>query len=148
MKKFVALLLCVAMLMVGVVAQAETAYEYVKAQVNSDEDVEEGNSFLVEDETSHNKTVLIFDFHLDTIGLFGDNAAGKCEGTIWELDAAIFLRQFILLSIDYDQIAEMTDDGYSLLMQMTFDGDTTYTINSSTEALAIVEKIINAIYGE
>lgn len=30
MKKFVAILLCVAMLMVGVVAQAEKGYEFIK----------------------------------------------------------------------------------------------------------------------
>ena len=34
MKKFVAMLLCVAMLMVGVVAQAESGYEYTKKLLN------------------------------------------------------------------------------------------------------------------
>lgn len=37
MKKFTALLLCVAMLMVGVVAQAETGYEFVKEFLTSED---------------------------------------------------------------------------------------------------------------
>lgn len=85
MKKFVAILLCVAMLMVGVVAQAENGYVTMKALFGDKDQLGTGTSKTI-DSLSDKKLVIIFDFRSEQIGLIGYNARGKCEGTVWNTD--------------------------------------------------------------
>lgn len=61
MKKFTALLLCVVMLMVGVVAQAENGYVTMKAFFGDKDQLGTGTSRTV-DSLSDKKLVIIFDF--------------------------------------------------------------------------------------
>ena len=61
MKKFVAILLCVAMLMVGVVAQAENGYVTMKALFGDKDQLGTGTSRTI-DSLSDKKLVIIFDF--------------------------------------------------------------------------------------
>lgn len=67
MKKFTALLLCVAMLMAGVVAQAEKGYEFIKYFLNDEEGGNLGYSSSMElTKTNTNKLVVVI-FAFQTI---------------------------------------------------------------------------------
>ena len=75
MKKFVAVLLCVAMLMVGVVAQAENGYTIIQAYLNSDNcsNLTEIYSNTLDEDNEYKTLTLAFNLESQTIILIGDN---------------------------------------------------------------------------
>ena len=82
-----AVLLCVAMLMAGVVARAENGYEFIKYMLSSEDGVRLGYGYSMEldDINTSKTTVIVFDFDDSTIVLLGDNSKGNYEGTSWLL---------------------------------------------------------------
>ena len=118
MKKLTALLLCVAMLMVGVVAQAESGYEYTKKLLN------EG----VED---------------NTITMLGDNLQGEYEGTLWKTESnAQFIALLMTFCTKWTDFEEETDTGYTLVFLIQLGDDNEPMVIASAEDAATLASII------
>ena len=139
MKKFTALLLCVAMLMVGVVAQAESGYEYIKAYLADDLSLDElslygGVSTKIDfASNTDNSTVLAFEVTSSKVVLIGDNANGEFEGTTWQVDVSDFLKVLQLFCDSFSDFQEKMDDGYTFVIMLA-NGDDAAMIDSPEEA--------------
>lgn len=139
MKKFVAVLLCVAMLMVGVVAQAESGYEYIKAYLADDLSLDElslygGVSTKIDfASNTDNSTVLAFEVTSSKVVLIGDNANGEFEGTTWQVDVSDFLKVLQLFCDSFSDFQEKMDDGYTFVIMLA-NGDDAAMIDSPEEA--------------
>ena len=143
MKKFTALLLCVAMLMVGVVAQAESGYVTMKALFGDKDQLGTGTSKTI-DSLSDKKLVIIFDFRSEQIGLIGYNARGKCEGTVWNTDDFSDVVAYLLaVCEEWDTIEEGLDKGYTLWVVVLIDDDNKALIDSKEDADKILEALQN-----
>lgn len=143
MKKFTALLLCVAMLMVGVVAQAENGYVTMKALFGDKDQLGTGTSKTI-DSLSDKKLVIIFDFRSEQIGLIGYNARGKCEGTVWNTDDFSDVVAYLLaVCEEWDTIEEGLDKGYTLWVVVLIDDDNKALIDSKENADKILEALQN-----
>lgn len=143
MKKFTALLLCVAMLMVGVVAQAENGYVTMKALFGDKDQLGTGTSKTI-DLLSDKKLVIIFDFRSEQIGLIGYNARGKCEGTVWNTDDFSDVVAYLLaVCEEWDTIEEGLDKGYTLWVVVLIDDDNKALIDSKEDADKILEALQN-----
>lgn len=142
MKKLTALLLCVAMLMVGVVAQAESGYEYIKAYLADDLSLDElslygGVSTKIDfANNTDNSTVLAFEVASSKVVLIGDNANGEFEGTTWQVDVSDFLKVMLLFCDSFSDFQEKMDDGYTFVIMLT-NGDDAAMIDSPEEAAEI-----------
>ncbi len=139
MKKLTALLLCVAMLMVGVVAQAESGYEYIKAYLADDLSLDElslygGVSTKIDfASNTDNSTVLAFEVTSSKVVLIGDNANGEFEGTTWQVDVSDFLKVLQLFCDSFSDFQEKMDDGYTFVIMLA-NGDDAAMIDSPEEA--------------
>ena len=139
MKKLMALLLCVAMLMVGVVAQAESGYEYIKAYLADDLSLDElslygGVSTKIDfASNTDNSTVLAFEVTSSKVVLIGDNANGEFEGTTWQVDVSDFLKVLQLFCDSFSDFQEKMDDGYTFVIMLA-NGDDAAMIDSPEEA--------------
>ena len=139
MKKLTALLLCVAMLMVGVVAQAESGYEYIKAYLADDLSLDElslygGVSTKIDfASNTDNSTVLAFEVTSSKVVLIGDNANGEFEGTTWQVDVSDFLKVLQLFCDSFCDFQEKMDDGYTFVIMLA-NGDDAAMIDSPEEA--------------
>jgi len=139
MKKLTALLLCVAMLMVGVVAQAESGYEYIKAYLADDLSLDElslygGVSTKIDfASNTDNSTVLAFEVTSLKVVLIGDNANGEFEGTTWQVDVSDFLKVLQLFCDSFSDFQEKMDDGYTFVIMLA-NGDDAAMIDSPEEA--------------
>lgn len=139
MKKLTALLLCVAMLMVGVVAQAESGYEYIKAYLADDLSLDElslygGVSTKIDfASNTDNSTVLAFEVTSSKVVLIGDNANGEFEGTTWQVDVSDFLKVLQLFCDSFSDFQEKMDDGYTFVIMLA-NGDDATMIDSPEEA--------------
>lgn len=139
MKKLTALLLCVAMLMVGVVAQAESGYEYIKAYLSDDLSLDElslygGVSTKIDfASNTDNSTVLVFEVTSSKVVLIGDNANGEFEGTTWQVDVSDFLKVLQLFCDSFSDFQEKMDDGYTFVIMLA-NGDDAAMIDSPEEA--------------
>lgn len=143
MKKFTALLLCVAMLMAGVVAQAENGYVTMKALFGDKDQLGTGTSKTI-DSLSDKKLVIIFDFRSEQIGLIGYNARGKCEGTVWNTDDFSDVVAYLLaVCEEWDTIEEGLDKGYTLWVVVLIDDDNKALIDSKEDADKILEALQN-----
>lgn len=143
MKKFTALLLCVVMLMVGVVAQAENGYVTMKAFFGDKDQLGTGTSRTI-DSLSDKKLVIIFDFRSEQIGLIGYNARGKCEGTVWNTDDFSDVVAYLLaVCEEWDTIEEGLDKGYTLWVVVLIDDDNKALIDSKEDADKILEALQN-----
>ncbi len=143
MKKFTALLLCVAMLMVGVVAQAENGYVTMKAFFGDKDQLGTGTSRTV-DSLSDKKLVIIFDFRSEQVGLIGYNARGKGEGTAWNTDDfSEFVAYLMTVCEEWETIEEGLDKGYSLWVLVFMDDDNKALIDSKEDADKILETLQN-----
>lgn len=143
MKKFTALLLCVAMLMVGVVAQAENGYVTMKALFGDKDQLGTGTSKTI-DSLSDKKLVIIFDFRSEQIGLIGYNARGKCEGTVWNTDDFSDVVAYLLaVCEEWDTIEEGLDKGYTLWVVVLIDDDNKALIDSKEDTDKILEALQN-----
>lgn len=92
MKKLTALLLCVAMLMVGVVAQAESGYEFIKKFLSDSNYLGIGSTVALDGTNEPKSFILAFDMPTTGIYLMGDNQQGEYEGTGWaDIDASQLL---------------------------------------------------------
>lgn len=141
MKKFTALLLCVVMLMVGVVAQAENGYVTMKALFGDKDQLGTGTSKTI-DSLSDKKLVIIFDFRSEQIGLIGYNARGKCEGTVWNTDDFSDVVAYLLaVCEEWETIEEGLDKGYSLWVVVIIDDDNTALVDSKEDADKILEAL-------
>lgn len=142
MKKLTALLLCVAMLMVGVVAQAESGYEYIKAYLADDLSLDElslygGVSTKIDfASNTDNSTVLAFEVTSSKVVLIGDNANGEFEGTTWQVDVSDFLKVLQLFCDSFSDFQEKMDDGYTFVIMLA-NGDDAAMIDSPEEAAEI-----------
>ena len=140
MKKLTALLLCVAMLMVGVVAQAESGYEFLKSFF--DDDIENlGRGTTVNRDSSSTQLTLIFDFSNNKIGLLGNNAKNNPVGTIWEAKSdKTFIVYLTTVCEGWGIIEENLDAGYSLCILLFLDDpDNPLIIDSEEDATTILE---------
>ena len=139
MKKLTALLLCVAMLTVGVVAQAESGYEYIKAYLADDLSLDElslygGVSTKIDfASNTDNSTVLAFEVTSSKVVLIGDNANGEFEGTTWQVDVSDFLKVLQLFCDSFSDFQEKMDDGYTFVIMLA-NGDDAAMIDSPEEA--------------
>lgn len=139
MKKLTALLLCVAMLMVGVVAQAESGYEYIKAYLADDLSLDElslygGVSTKIDfASNTDNSTVLAFEVTSSKVVLIGDNSNGEFEGTTWQVDVSDFLKVLQLFCDSFSDFQEKMDDGYTFVIMLA-NGDDAAMIDSPEEA--------------
>ena len=139
MKKLTALLLCVAMLMVGVVAQAESGYECIKAYLSDDLSLDElslygGVSTKIDfASNTDNSTVLAFEVTSSKVVLIGDNANGEFEGTTWQVDVSDFLKVLQLFCDSFSDFQEKMDDGYTFVIMLA-NGDDAAMIDSPEEA--------------
>ena len=139
MKKLTVLLLCVAMLMVGVVAQAESGYEYIKAYLADDLSLDElslygGVSTKIDfASNTDNSTVLAFEVTSSKVVLIGDNANGEFEGTTWQVDVSDFLKVLQLFCDSFSDFQEKMDDGYTFVIMLA-NGDDAAMIDSPEEA--------------
>lgn len=139
MKNLTALLLCVAMLMVGVVAQAESGYEYIKAYLADDLSLDElslygGVSTKIDfASNTDNSTVLAFEVTSSKVVLIGDNANGEFEGTTWQVDVSDFLKVLQLFCDSFSDFQEKMDDGYTFVIMLA-NGDDAAMIDSPEEA--------------
>lgn len=148
MKKFVAVLLCVAMLMAGVVARAENGYEFIKYMLSSEDGVRLGYGYLMklDDINTSKTTVIVFDFDDSTIVLLGDNSKGNYEGTSWLLSDTpeAFLAALIVCCSGWSTIEGMLDAGYDFRIQLVSESsDTNVFISSEEEALSVYQIIMS-----
>lgn len=125
MKKLTALLLCVAMLMVGVVAQAEIGYEFLKSFLSDSERLGTGYSKEFDSKNTSKDVTLLFDMTDDTICLMGDNQRGRYEGTLWNVETVdIWLCLSVLCNRDvWTATDACLDAGYSYEIWITTDED-------------------------
>ena len=139
MKKLTALLLCVAMLMVGVVAQAESGYEYIKAYLADDLSLDELSLYggvskkMVFASNTDISSVLAFEVTSSKVVLIGDNANGEFEGTTWQVDVSDFLKVLQLFCDSFSDFQEKMDDGYTFVIMLA-NGDDAAMIDSPEEA--------------
>ncbi len=143
MKKFLALLLCVSMLMVGVVAQAESGYVFLKTFFSDSEKLGAGFSQST-DMSGDSKWWLtaIFDFRSESIGLMGCNARGKGEGTIWDTEnSSEFVAYLETVLTAWSLIEENMDEGYTFHVMFIFDDDSNMSVNSEAEAQALLSAL-------
>lgn len=147
MKKFTALLLCVAMLMVGIVAQAETGYEFIKYFLNDEEGGNLGYSSSIElTKTNTSKlVVVIFDFSDNSVYLLGDNSAGKYEATIWNPEQFDFLNALTILCGGWNTINDLVESGYTLGIRIDFEEGDPTVIMTEEEATAMYKIIMDVI---
>lgn len=148
MKKFVAVLLCVAMLMAGVVARAENGYEFIKYMLSSEDGVRLGYGYSMEldDINTSKTTVIVLDFDDSTIVLLGDNSKGNYEGTSWLLSDTpeAFLAALIVCCSGWSTIEGMLDAGYDFRIQLVSESsDTNVFISSEEEALSVYQIIMS-----
>lgn len=99
MKKLTALLLCVAMLMVGVVAQAESGYVYIKTLMKEGLSLQPDISEKLDGTNEEKLLVVLFDIQKQNVFLAGDNLWGTYEGTLWNMEPANFLALFTTSAI-------------------------------------------------
>ena len=136
MKKFVAVLLCVAMLMVGVVAQAEIGYTTTKSWL--DDSIGTGVSAVTGNEVD-NFLWIMFDFDDYSIFMTGTNSAGKQEGTLWyDLDATTFVYALCNILTGWGVLDDLLDSDYSLVVALTIDEDPIF-VDTEEEAEEILE---------
>lgn len=147
MKKFVAVLLCVAMLMAGVVAQAEKGYEFIKYFLNDEEGGNLGYSSSMElTKTNTNKlVVVIFDFSDNSVYLLGDNSAGKYEGTVWNPEQFDFLNALTILCGGWKTINDLVESDYTLGIRIDFAEGDPIVIMTEEEADEMHKIIMDAI---
>ena len=142
MKKFVAVLLCVAMLMVGVVAQAENGYTIIQAYLNSDNcsNLTEIYSNTLDEDNEYKTLTLAFNLESQTIILIGDNWQGHTEATLWITDDWFEGLKVILTFCDaWDTVEDAMDEDYSFsIWLMANDDDTPTIIESKEEAEALI----------
>ena len=144
MKKLTALLLCVAMLMVGVVAQAETGYEYVKAYLQDEFGLGEGYATTLDKSLEQYKLIIIIlDFTNCSVFLVGDNAQDEFEGNIWFTDGSDFVKLVRFFCESYSDIMEKSDEGYGPVIYLQNGGDDSIIISSPEDAAAILAIIDN-----
>ena len=139
MKKLTALLLCVAMLMVGVVAQAESGYEYVKAYLQDEFGLGEG--WVVTLDKSFKEYTLIIislDFTNYEVSLIGDNAQDEFEATTWFVDDSDFVKLVRFFCESYSDILEKSDEEYGPVIYLQNGGDDSIIITSPEQAAAIL----------
>lgn len=143
MKKFLALLLCVSMLMVGVVAQAESGYVFLKTFFSDSEEL--GAGFSQSTDISGDSKwwlTVIFDFGSESIGLMGCNARGKGEGTIWSTESSSeFMVYLETVLTEWSLIEENMDEGYTFHVMFIFSDDSNMSVNSEAEAQAILSAL-------
>lgn len=142
MKKLTALLLCVAMLMVGVVAQAEIGYTATKSFLN--DLIGTGFSEVTGNEVDN---FLWITFNFDELSIFmtGTNSAGKQEGTLWyDLDATTFVLALGNILTAWGSLDDLLDSDYSLVvaLTLTIDEDPIF-VDTEEKAEAILEIINN-----
>lgn len=147
MKKLTALLLCVAMLMVGVVAQAESGYILIKTFLNSDSAEGVTQTYVSPIEISGNKLILVFDFEDKSIALMGYNWQNEGEIVFWDTDGMFqFLTQLMSFCMVWDTIEETMDAGYTFSIWIMYEGsDEPLTIDSKAEADLMIEAIKSAV---
>ena len=148
MKKFVAVLLCVAMLMVGVVAQAESGYTLIKTFLNSDSAEGVTQTYVSPIEVYGKNLILVFDFDDKSIALMGYNWQNEGEIVFWDTDGTFqFLTQLMSFCMVWDTIEETMDAGYTFsIWIMTEESDEPITIDSKEEADLMLEAI-NSTFG-
>lgn len=142
MKKLTALLLCVAMLMVGVVAQAESGYEYTKKLLNEGVSLN-GYSKKIDDTNTAKLLALVFDFEDNTITMLGDNLQGEYEGTLWKTESnAQFIALLMTFCTKWTDFEEETDTGYTLVFLIQLGDDNEPMVIASAEDAATLASII------
>ena len=148
MKKLTALLLCVAMLMVGVVAQAESGYTLIKTFLNSDSAEGVTQTYVSPIEVYGKNLILVFDFDDKSIALMGYNWQNEGEIVFWDTDGTFqFLTQLMSFCMVWDTIEETMDAGYTFsIWIMTEESDEPITIDSKEEADLMLEAI-NSTFG-
>ena len=146
MKKLTALLLCVAMLMVGVVAQAESGYVFLKNFLSDSEQLGNGYSQTNDSAVGFDTwLVLIFDFPDEQIGLMGCNAKGKYEGTVWGTDnMSEFITYLKTMCEVWSTIEGTMDEGYSLHIMLILDDDESPLVIDSEEQATTVLEILQS----
>ena len=107
MKKFTALLLCVAMLMVGVVAQAESGYVYIKTLMKEGLSLQPDISEKLDGTNEEKLLVVLFDIQKQNVFLAGDNLWGTYEGTLWNMEPANFLALFTTFCNMYSSLESL-----------------------------------------
>ena len=142
MKKFVAVLLCVAMLMGGVVAQAENGYTIIRAYLNSDNcpNLTEIYSNTLDEDNEYKTLTLVFNLESQTIILIGDNWQGHAEAPLWIADDWFEGLKVILTFCDaWETVEDAMDEDYSFsIWLMANDDDTPTIIESKEEAEALI----------
>ena len=83
MKKFTALLLCVAMLMAGVVAQAESGYEFIKKFLSDSNYLGIGSTVALDGTNEPKSFKIAFDMPTNGIYNMGDKKKNDYEVTLW-----------------------------------------------------------------
>ena len=141
MKKLMALLLCVAMLMVGVVAQAESGYVYIKTLMKEGLSLQPDISEKLDGTNEEKLLVVLFDIQKQNVFLAGDNLWGTYEGTLWNMEPANFLALFTTFCNMYSSLESEMDAGYTLLIILQSDEDNSVTIDSA-ETAALVSSIL------
>lgn len=140
MKKFVALLLCLVTLMVGVVAQAESGYVFLKTFFSDSEQL--GTGFSQGTDISGDSKwwlTVIFDFKSESIGLMGCNSRGKGEGTVWSTSSASeFMVYLETVLTAWSIIEENMDAGYTFHVMFIFDDDSNMSVDSEEEAQLVL----------
>ena len=142
MKKFTALLLCVAMLMVGVVAQAETGYEFVKEFLTSEDGENLCDYFSTELTRSGDTDKLLyisFDFSETAIYLLGDNSAGQYEGTVWHPNQLEFLNVLSMFCGSWSTLNKYVESDYLLIIAIDLGDDDPILIATEEDASAMYE---------
>lgn len=150
MKKLTALLLCVAMLMVGVVAQAESGYEFLKSFLSDSERLGTGYSKEFDSKNTSKDVTLLFDMTDDTICLMGDNQRGRYEGTLWNVETVdIWLWLSVLCNRDvWTATDAYLDAGYSYEIWITTDEDAEpILVDNVTKAGQVADLIDDMING-
>ena len=149
MKKFAAILLCAAMLMIGMVAQAETGYTIVQGYLDSDNcpDVTQVYSQTLDSDSESKSLALVFNFSNSSIILIGDNWQGHTEATAWVADTAYaFAETLVTFCNDWDSVEEVLDEGYTFSVWLIMDdAESPIIIHSKEEADAVIEALKSAL---
>ena len=153
MKKLTALLLCVAMLMVGVVAQAESGYVILKTFLSDSEQLGTGYSKEFDDTNTSKELTLLFDMTDNTICLLGDNQLGRYEGTLWHVEMSdIWLYLSVLCNREvWTATDNSLDAGYSYQILITTDEGAepilVDTVTKAGQVADLIDDMVNEALG-
>lgn len=147
MKRFAAMLLCVAMLMAGVVAQAENGYEYTKNKLNDTETFKglQQSYWYGDFENTDKSLILAFYYKDKSIVLMGDDENGKGKKIYWntaDLQSFLFAQAYCLLT--YDEFSKKVDEGYTFSIWIVEDALQPKVVGSKTVYVEVEPEVIDS----